>query len=119
MTRWDSGRDQLARSLAPRLIRRAVTAGDIAALDAALEPVLPPQSAPAGINLGAAAARFAGARILTRIAGVSIAAQAGYVIGGLAAAQAPPAVWRALMTAPRFVLRRVVGLTGSLVDRGP
>ena len=102
------------------MVRRASRLADIAALDAALEPVLPPPNRlPPGINLAAAAARFAGARIPARIAGVSIAAQAGYVIGGLAAAQAPPAVWRALMTAPRFVLRRVAGLTGSLVDRGP
>lgn len=41
-------------------------------------------------------------------------AQGAYVTGGLLGVQAPPPVWRALLTAPRFVFRRLAGLSRSL-----
>lgn len=120
MARWDSGRDRLAISLTPRLLRRALSAGDVRALDAALEPMLPPQSVLIVINAGAlVAGRLAGAQALARIAAVAALAQAGYVIGGLAAVDTPLAVWRALFGAPRFVGRRLAGLSATATGGGP
>jgi hypothetical protein len=120
MRRWDSGRGRLATSLTPKLAWHGLRAGDPMALDAALEPVLPPQSVLLGINLAAlAAGRIAGARTLARVGAGSVLAQAAYVVGGLGAANAPRSVWRALLTAPRFVVRRVAGLSRSLAAGGP
>jgi 1,2-diacylglycerol 3-beta-glucosyltransferase len=120
MARWDSGRGRLAARLTPSLMLRWLRTGDVTALDAALEPLLPPQSLLFAINLAAVgASRLARARVTAYVATASMLAQAGYVTGGLAALNAPPAVWRALLTVPRFVLLRLAGLLRSLTGRGP
>jgi hypothetical protein len=120
VARWDSGRARLAFGLTPRLVARWLRTGDLTALDAALEPVLPPQSLLLGTNVAAiAASRLAGARGLTRVAVAGLLAQVVYVVGGLAALGAPVAVWRALCSVPRFVIRRLIGLSRAAVGRGP
>jgi 1,2-diacylglycerol 3-beta-glucosyltransferase len=120
MARWDSGRSRLAWRLTPRLVWRWLRTGDATALDAALEPVLPPQSVLLGINLAAlVSSRLGGARAANRVAATSLVTQAAYVAGGLAALNAPPTVWRGLLTVPRFVLRRFIGLSRSLAGGGP
>ena len=53
-----------------------------------------------------------------RIALASTLAQVAFVGGGLVMRKAPPAVWRALVDVPRFVLRRLAGLTRSLLRSG-
>jgi 1,2-diacylglycerol 3-beta-glucosyltransferase len=106
--RWESGRGALARGLTPRLLVRSLRTGDPAQLDAALEPILPPQSLLLTLNLaGLATARLAGARGVGRWAAASLLAQATYVIGGLAVVRAPAPVWRAFASLPRFVARRM------------
>ncbi|HTU84578.1 MAG TPA: glycosyltransferase family 2 protein [Solirubrobacteraceae bacterium] len=120
MRRWDSGRESLATGLTPRVVGRGLRTRDLTALEAALEPVLPPQSVLLGINLAAlAAGRIAGARMLARVGASAVLAQVAYVAGGLAAVNAPRSVWQALLTAPRFVLHRLAGLARSLASGGP
>jgi 1,2-diacylglycerol 3-beta-glucosyltransferase len=107
--RWESGRLALARQLTPKLLARSARTRSVVALDAALEPVLPPQSLLLGINLAAAlAARVAGARGALRWATAGVLAQVGYVLGGLALVQAPAPVWRAFGSLPRFLARRAL-----------
>jgi hypothetical protein len=106
--------------LTPKLLARWLRTGDLAALDAALEPVLPPQSLLLGTNLlGVAATRVVGTRVLMRLAAASLLAQCAYVVGGLVLLDAPTPVWRAMLSAPRFLVRRTAVLTATLVGRGP
>ena len=118
--RWDSGRATLAACLTPRLLARWLRTRERAALDAALEPLLPPQSVLLATTLLAiATSRHAGTRPLVRAAAGAIVAQVAYVVGGLAAVGAPPSVWRALVGAPRFVAGRLLGLSAMFARRGP
>jgi hypothetical protein len=92
----------------------------VAALDAALEPVLPPQSLLLAINLLAlATSSLAGPRAARRAAATSLALQALYVALGLAALKAPISVWRAFAQLPWFVGRRLSGLAAAASGRGP
>jgi hypothetical protein len=119
-SRWDSGRARLAIGLSPLLLARSARRRDASALDAALEPVLPPQSLLLAINLVAvAASSLAGTRAARRTAAASLASQALYVVLGLAALGAPVAVWRAFAQLPWFVVRRLSGLTAAAIGRGP
>jgi 1,2-diacylglycerol 3-beta-glucosyltransferase len=116
--RWESGRAGLLRSLSVRLVVRAVSHRDPVALDAALEPLLPPQSLLATLNLGAIASTgLTPSPRVRRLAWASAAGQVLYVAGGLASTSAPPAVWRALLASPGFIARRI-GLLGALAVRG-
>jgi hypothetical protein len=119
-SRWDSGRARLAAGLSPLLLARSARRRDFSALDAALEPVLPPQSLLLTINVVAvAASSLAGTRTARRSATASLASQAAYVVLGLAALRAPVAVWRAFAQLPWFVARRLSGLAGAAIGRGP
>jgi 1,2-diacylglycerol 3-beta-glucosyltransferase len=118
--RWESGRAGLAADLTPKLLARWLRTGDLAALDAALEPVLPPQSLLLGTNLVAvAASRLVSARVLSRLAAASLVAQSAYVLGGLVILDAPAPVWRALLSVPPFLGRRVAVMASSVIGRGP
>jgi hypothetical protein len=119
-SRWDSGRAHLAAGLSPLLVARSARRRDLSAFDAALEPVLPPQSLLLAINVVAvAASSLAGSRTARRGATASLASQAAYVVLGLAALRAPAAVWRAFAQLPWFVARRLSGLANAAVGRGP
>jgi 1,2-diacylglycerol 3-beta-glucosyltransferase len=118
--RWESGRGQLARSFAPRLLARGLMHGDVAALDAALEPLLPSQSLLAAVSIAAIAAASAAGRTRLRIlAGVAALGQTTYVVGGLVSVRAPASVWRALLHSPAFVARRIGLLAGQVLRGGP
>jgi 1,2-diacylglycerol 3-beta-glucosyltransferase len=117
--RWESGRGALARGLTPRLLARSLRTKDPVQLDAALEPMLPPQSLLLTLNIaGLASARLAGARGVSRWAAASLLAQATYVIGGLAVVRAPASVWRAFASLPRFLARRM-GILARVGTGGP
>jgi 1,2-diacylglycerol 3-beta-glucosyltransferase len=119
-SRWDSGRGRLAAGLSPLLLARSARRRDFSALDAALEPVLPPQSLLLAINVVAiAASSVAGSPTARRGATASLASQAAYVVLGLTALRAPSAVWRAFAQLPWFVARRWSGLAGAVIGRGP
>ena len=93
--RWESGRLALTRTWLPRLLRRR----DRAALHAAIELLVPPQS----VLLAAGAA--AALQRTTRTAGLaSLTAQAAFVVGGLRLVRAPAVVWRALALSPALAL---------------
>jgi cellulose synthase/poly-beta-1,6-N-acetylglucosamine synthase-like glycosyltransferase len=118
--RWESGRAALAADLTPKLLARWLRTRELAALDAALEPVLAPQSLLLGTNLLAlAASSVAGRRILRRLAAASLLGQCTYIVGGLAVLEAPAAVWRALLSVPWFLGQRLSLLAGAAVGRGP
>ncbi len=117
-TRWESGRLALARALSPKLLVKAARGGDPAALDAALEPLLPSQSLLITTGVVAwLASRVSGAQFAGRIAELAIGGQVVYVVVGLRTANAPPVVWRALRRAPAFVLRRL-GIFASFRSGG-
>jgi hypothetical protein len=119
-SRWDSGRARLAAGLSPLLLVRSARRRDVSALDAALEPVLPPQSLLLAINvLAVAATSLAGTRAARRAAAASLVTQAAYVVLGLAALKAPVAVWRAFAQLPWFVGRRLSGMATAAIGRGP
>lgn len=118
--RWESGRASLMMGLAPQLAVRFAQTGNVIYLDAALEPFLPPQSLLLAMNLGGvASARVAGRRGLRRVSMALLAAQGIYIVGGLAAVEAPAAVWRALLSVPLFLRRRVIVIGSSIIGRGP
>jgi cellulose synthase/poly-beta-1,6-N-acetylglucosamine synthase-like glycosyltransferase len=113
--RWERGRLDLVRTFLPRLLRKALKGGApgrIACLDAAADQVVPPFSITvvatmawggAALVLAAATRRRAPAILAITLAGM----QAAYVLSGLRLASAPPAVYRSLLNAPRFVLWKV------------
>jgi hypothetical protein len=118
--RWESGRLDLARRLTPKLLARWRAAGELRALDAALEPLLPPQSLLLAAHVIAlAAAGVSGSPAMRRLAVTATLAQVAYVIGGLATVDAPPSVWRALARVPWFVSRRLAVLARSAGGHGP
>ena len=118
--RWESGRADLARDLTPKLLARWLRTGELAALDAALEPVLPPQSLLLGTNLLAlGASSVAGSRLLRRVAAASLLGQCTYIIGGLIVLDAPVPVWRSLLSVPWFVGHRLWLMAGSVLGQGP
>ncbi|MBJ7330560.1 MAG: glycosyltransferase [Solirubrobacteraceae bacterium] len=113
--RWESGRGTLLRTRAPALLGAGLHDRRIAAVDAALEPAVPPQSLWAALNVaGFALALVSGRRALVAAGAFGVAAQAVFVLGGLLVAGAPGSVWRALATdAPVFAARRIVRAAGS------
>jgi cellulose synthase/poly-beta-1,6-N-acetylglucosamine synthase-like glycosyltransferase len=117
-TRWDTGNLQLARTWLPRMLRDS-EADSRQRLHTAIELIVPPQSALSALwatgLLTGVIARAAGLRRLALAAAV---AQATYVVAGLWLARAPREVWRALLTAPLFVARRI-GQIARIVARPP
>lgn len=118
--RWESGRVSLARTLSVDLLRKGLADRDLSALDAALEPMLPPQSLLALINVTAmVSARFSGSRSVLRVAVLAVLGQAGYVVLGLASVGAPLPVWQALFRSPAFIARRTGMVAGLVAGHGP
>lgn len=126
--RWERGRVEMARTFVPRLVSRAVRggpAGRVAYADAAADQLLPPFSlvvvaTAAGAAVSAAVALVAPSPRARRRLALTLAAaavQAVHVLASLRMVDAPPAVYRALASAPRLVLWKL-GLWGRVV-RGP
>jgi cellulose synthase/poly-beta-1,6-N-acetylglucosamine synthase-like glycosyltransferase len=118
--RWESGKVALVRNMTPRLLARWLRTGELAALDAALEPFQLPQSLLLAANVVAvASAGVSGSTKLRRTAAASLLAQVGYVLGGLLVLRAPASVWRALALLPGFLVRRLALLGRAVMGRGP
>src|ERR1700752_5209321 len=106
--RWETGNGELARSQIARLAVRAVRSRDRQCLGAAVELMLPSQTVmSAGTTALLALAVARRDRRLTDAAAATIAAQAVYVLGGLAAASGSRASYRALAHTPQFILHRL------------
>jgi hypothetical protein len=112
--RWERGRVQLARHVAPELVRAAVAARGRrrrALADGALDLVVPPLSVLAAATvagacwstLAAALSPGRAARLGRRSSAAMVVALAVHVIGGLRIAGATATTYRALAHAPRLV----------------
>ena len=107
-TRWESGNAQLTGAYLMRLLAGGVGTRDVQLLAAGGELLVPSQSmvAAGSLAVGAVAA-VARRRRIVALAAATLAGQAIYVVGGLAAAEAPAASLRALAYAPAFVVGRM------------
>jgi len=117
--RWESGNAALARRTSGQMLLAGLRRRDPHLLHAGAEQLVPPQAllcagAAAGLAAGGALRRPA----LVASAGAIGAGQAAYVLGGLAAARAPAAVWRALPAAPLLVARKLAVLARIGSGRG-
>lgn len=116
--RWEAGSRAVARRFGPSLARAGLRRRDLAALEAALDAAVPPQSLLAAANVAAfALALSSRVPIAVRLGVFNLGAQALYVVAGLAIARAPRAVYRALLRAPRLVAWKL-GLRMRALVRG-
>lgn len=107
--RWEGGRFHVVRTRLPLLLREVLVKRRWSLADAAVDLAVPPlgvltMAAAGGTIVSAALA--ASKRAPWWCAGPWLAASASipaFVLGGLAAADAPPATYRALAQAPAFV----------------
>ena len=107
-TRWESGNAQLTGAYLMRLLARGVGTRDVQLLAAGGELLVPSQSMVAAGSLAVVTvAAVARRRRIVVLAAATLAGQAIYVVGGLAAAGAPAASLRALAYAPAFVVGRL------------
>ena len=117
--RWDAGRPDLIRRYTPRLLRLGARRRDPARLHAAIEPFVPPQSL---LFVGHAVAllmTLRAPRRVRRLALAAAAAQAAFVVGGLALVGVPAAVWRALALAPALAAWKAALLARLWLGRAP
>lgn len=120
--RWEGGRLHVVRTSLPSVLGR-ILHGELALADLAVDLATPP--------LGLLTALSAGGAILgvgLWLAGltpawtfapwvIAVVAVVGYVALGLRAAGAPAQVYRDLMSAPRFLVEKLLGIAGVLRSR--
>jgi hypothetical protein len=118
--RWEGGRLATGMSRGLSLAADGIRRRDPGRLHAGLEPLVPPQSALAAtaVATGVLAARLRLPRTLAASV-LAVAAQAAYVLGGLAVARAPAPVWRSLVHAPALVAFKLRIYLSALAGRGP
>jgi cellulose synthase/poly-beta-1,6-N-acetylglucosamine synthase-like glycosyltransferase len=118
--RWESGRWALARRASWPLLRRAIITRDLSALDAALEPLIPPQTLLATANLAALGLFVLGGRSRRAVWPLgNLLAQGASVVFALRIVEAPASLYRALLTLPAFMLRRLALMARVSSGRGP
>jgi 1,2-diacylglycerol 3-beta-glucosyltransferase len=116
--RWERGRIDVARRMAPQLLRAAVRPGArdrIAQVDAAVDLIVPPLSvlvaATAGSAVITAGLRLTRPTRITRLAALvstlSVVALAVHVVAGLRISDAPRSTYRALARAPMTIVWKV------------
>ena len=117
-SRWKAGKLEILRRWLPQLVVTGLRRRDVRLLHAAFEWLVPSQSALAGsAALVVVAGGVLRSRAVVRLGLASVAGQILYVFGGLRLVQAPPAVYRALASAPLLVAWRL-WLSVTLVVRG-
>jgi Glycosyltransferase like family 2 len=116
--RWEGGKLHVARARIPELVRRGLAERRPELLEAALALAVPPLGLLAGaaaLGCGTAgvlvAAGLADGAVLA-VWATALGAIPVFVLVGLRAADAPPAAYRALATAPVFVARKLRRLPG-------
>jgi cellulose synthase/poly-beta-1,6-N-acetylglucosamine synthase-like glycosyltransferase len=116
--RWESGNVALARASVPALLAGGLAARDRQRVHAALEQLVPPQSVLASGTLALVATALSlRARRLAQVGAATFVAQGCAVLGGLVAARAPAATWRALPHAPWLVARKLAVFSRILSGR--
>jgi 1,2-diacylglycerol 3-beta-glucosyltransferase len=106
--RWESGNANLARQTSRELVFDGVRRGDVHLMHAGFEQLALPQTALLSLNAATTGLAVAlRSRRLTRLGLALSAGQALYVVGGLRVAGAPPAVYRALRSAPKLVASKL------------
>ena len=118
--RWEGGKAHLARTWIPRLLRAAMRERRLGLLELALELAVPPL----GFLTAAVAVGAIGSGALVVVGAVrpwafwpwlaALATIPGYVLVGLAAADAPGEVYAALVRAPVLVVRKLPALASVL-----
>jgi cellulose synthase/poly-beta-1,6-N-acetylglucosamine synthase-like glycosyltransferase len=113
--RWEGGKVHVARTHVPELLAAALRTRRLSLLDAAVELLMPPLGLLAATAI--AGALVAGILLLVGVIPlwplliwvVAVLAIPVYVLVGLVAARAPRSAYRALLRAPVFVVRKVLG----------
>jgi 1,2-diacylglycerol 3-beta-glucosyltransferase len=121
--RWEGGKVHVARTHIPRLVGAAVRGRSLSLLDAALELAVPPLGLLAAGGVAGAVA--GGVLVLLDVVPawallpwlVAIAAIPLYVLVGLIAARAPRSAYRAMLGAPRFVVKKALNAHRLLTFR--
>jgi hypothetical protein len=118
--RWESGKLQMWRGRAARLLVDGARRRDPQLVHAAVEGVVPPQSALAA-TVAVLTATGATMRnpTVTRLGLACAAGQALHVLGGLWLVRAPGAVYRALASAPLLVAWKLLLYARMLAGRVP
>lgn len=106
--RWESGNTEMRRRYALKLIAEGVAAGRLPSIALGLELFIPPQSllVSASVSLGSMFMALRRPR-LGILGAATAAADALYVVAGLAFAGAPPETFRALLVSPGFMAGRL------------
>ena len=114
--RWERGRIELARRYVPRLLAglNGARGRRLARVDAVFDHLVPPlsvlaftQIAVAGIHAVGAAAGHRPSRWALLVDAAAMAALVGHALAGLASVGAPPARYKALLSAPKLVVWKV------------
>jgi len=107
--RWERGRLETMRSLVPALLRHGLRRRSWSNIDGALELLIPPFSILMAVMLLLfGLSIWSGSGLLMAMAAIGLAAQCLYTLRGLVlAAKRYPHIYRALLFAPIFVIRRL------------
>lgn len=117
--RWESGNAQLVRHELPGLLWHTVASGDLQGLGAAAELAVPSQTLmTAGALMLLGGGLLAPDRRLAASSAATIAAQATYVLGGLAVAGETGLIREALVHGPAFAAGRLQVLGRVATGRG-
>ena len=117
--RWESGNAQLVRRELPGLLWQTVATGDVQGVGAAAELAVPSQTLmAAGGLLLLGGGLLAPDRRLVAGSAATLAAQATYVLGGLAAAGGANLIGDALVHGPAFAAGRLPVLGRVATGRG-
>ena len=120
--RWEGGRLHVVRTSLPTVLRR-IAHGQLALADLAVDLATPPLGLLATLSAGGAtlavglwsAGLTSAWTVLPWVA--AALAVAGYVVLGLRAAGAPARVYLDLLSAPRFLVEKLLGTAGVLRSR--
>jgi cellulose synthase/poly-beta-1,6-N-acetylglucosamine synthase-like glycosyltransferase len=116
--RWEGGKIQIVKQYLPLMLRHAVARPSIAAIDATLDLLVPPQS----VLFGLLALTFVGATLVSPEWGALIllcgAAVAFCIATGLLLQRAPLKVWLYLLALPVFLAWKIPLYAGLLLRKG-
>ncbi len=114
--RWERGRLQMLRSFGPRLLAQGLIRRDPARLDAVSEQLVPPLSLLTGLSvLNLALSAVSRGKAARRLSVAVVVGQVAYVATGLRLVNADRRAYAALLTAPFYVVWKIVLYTMAAV----